>query len=132
MKDDTNDLSHVPDRQIAVNLRLEEWAKWVRPRRVGWFTQPMFRLYQSKARQWDPMPHIHIAINGNDAMDVEKAVAKLPEKHREIVRWAYVYPWVPVKKVCREQSMRLDDVGAMLSESRDMVKNSLPKNICKL
>lgn len=123
------DLHHVPARHDEIHRRLEEWARWVRVRPIGWFQQPMFRMYQSKARQWDPEPHIPVAINGMDALEVERAVSMLPEKNRTVIRWAYVYGWVPAKKVQRELALTHDGLAVMLRDGRDMVKNRIQEKI---
>lgn len=123
------DIHHVPARHDAINQRLEEWARWLRVRPIGWFTQPMFRMYQSKARQWEPTPHIPVAINGLQALEVERAVSLLPDKHRAALRWAYVFGWVPVRKIQRELALTPDALIQMIADSRDMVKNRLCEKI---
>jgi hypothetical protein len=82
-------------------------------------------MYQSKARQWEENPHIRVEINGLQALEVERVVSKLPDKYREIIRWCYVWPWVPVGKMRRELALTLDGVVQTLDGSRDMVKNNL-------
>ena len=123
------DIHHIPARHDEINRRLEEWAKWVRVRPIGWFTQPMFRMYQSKARQWDANPHIPVAINGLHALEIERAVSILPEKHKAAIRWAYVFSWVPVKKVQRELSLTPEELAETINYSRDMVKNRLKQRV---
>jgi len=123
MKDDTNDLSHIQERHTAINLRLEEWAKWVRVRRIGWFTQPMFRLYQSKARQWEANPHIPVAINGLHALEIERAVSMLPDPYKTLLRWYYVFPWKARDPVAHKLGLRASNLPEILDKSRDMVKN---------
>jgi hypothetical protein len=123
------DIHHIEARHDAINQRLEEWARWVRVRPTGWFQQPMFRMYQSKARQWDPTPHIPVPTSGLKALEIERAVSLLPEKHREAIRWCYVWPWVPVRKVQRELALTAEALAAAIHDSRDMVKNRLKQNI---
>lgn len=123
------DFNHIPARHDYINHRLEEWARWVRVRQTGWFIQPMFRMYQSKARQWDENPHIPVAINGLDALEIERAVSILPEKHRSAIRWAYVFPWIPVKKIQRELAMTHEALCSAVNDGRDMVKNRLKQTV---
>lgn len=123
------DIHHVPARHDYINQRLEEWARWVRVRQTGWFQQPMFRMYQSKARQWETTPHIPVAINGLDALEIERAVSILPDKHRAAIRWAYVFGFVPVRKVERELGLTHDALVQMICDSRDMVKKRLKEKM---
>lgn len=123
------DCSHIPARHDYINQRLEEWARWVRVRQTGWFTQPMFRMYQSKARQWDENPHIHVEVNGLAALEIERAVSILPDKHRSAIRWAYVFHWVPVRKVQRELALTNDALFETVNDARDMVKNRLKQTV---
>ena len=123
------DLNHIPARHDSINLRLDEWAKYVRVRPQAWGMQPMFLGYQSKARHWDAQPHIHTEINTLDAHEIERAVSHLPDKHRTAIRWHYVWPWVPVGKVRRELGVTLDALAGLIHDSRDMVKNRLKTKI---
>jgi DNA-directed RNA polymerase specialized sigma24 family protein len=94
-RDDFVDYFAVPDHQLQVHARLEAWARWVRVRPHGWQTAPMFRQYRSKAWQWerpDPKP----TTNTLEAVEMERAVSRLPEKHREAIRWAYVFAGSPI------------------------------------
>ena len=39
-----------------------------------------------------------ITTDGLDAMEIERAVANLPEPHRSAVRWSYVYRTSPARQ----------------------------------
>ena len=125
------DLSHVPDRHAEIDARLREWGSWVRvhPRLCG--MQPMFRMYQSKARQWETEPHIHVEINTLAALQIERAVSQLPEKHRAVIRFCYVWPWISAGKVRRELGVAQDTMARLLQDSRDMVRNTIVKTYGK-
>jgi hypothetical protein len=94
-RDDHVDYFLVPDGQLAIHEKLEQWARWVKPRAHGWHVQPMFRQYRSHAWQWE-RPEVRAAINMPEAVDMERLVAGLPEKNREAIRWAYVWRGNPV------------------------------------
>lgn len=119
------DYSHIPARHDAINLRLEEWARWVRVSRAGWATHPMFRGYQSKARHWDVEPAIHIEINTLAAHEIEKAVSALPVKNRTAIRWNYVFSRVPVTKMRAELGATTDGLRDLIDSGRDILKNRL-------
>lgn len=123
------DLNHIPARQDAIHAKLENWARWVRPKPSPWNMQPMFRMYQSKARHWEVEPHIRIEINTLEACEVERAVSILPDKHRTAVRWFYVCPWVPVGAVRQELGLTRDALGQMVDDARDMLKNRLAQKM---
>ena len=80
----------------------------------------MFQMYKSMARQWE-MPVLVVYGSYIDHMKMEKAVSKLPEKHRTLIRWAYVYPWVPVHRVTHHLAINRRAMGLMLVEARDML-----------
>ncbi len=122
------DFSRIQPRHDLINLRLEEWARWVTVRPHAWAMQPMFRQYQSKARQWET-PEPKVALNPLAAHEVEKAVAFLPEKHRTAVRWAYVFSWIPVNRVRQELGVTRDGLGDLLDASRDMLVNRLKQHM---
>ena len=120
------DFHHIPERQLEIHDRLENWRRWVTPRPQAWKSQPMFRQYRSHAWQWH-LPDIRIEIDSLQAHETERAIAFLPEKHRFIVRWAYVYSFVPVGKIQREAGMTRDAMAIALVDARDMLKNRLSK-----
>ena len=123
------DLNYIPHRQEAIHSRLENWARWVKPRRNAWAMQPMFRMYQSKARHWDITPHIHIEVNALDGQEIEQAVCALPEKHRDAMRWFYVFNFIPPGKIQRELGVNATGLLELLIDSRDMLKNRSKINL---
>jgi hypothetical protein len=94
-RDEHVDYFPVHDNHLEVHRRLEAWASWVRVRPHGWQVAPMFRQYRSKAFQWH-VPELREPLNIPEAVEMEKAVSLLPEKHREAIRWAYVWRDSPV------------------------------------
>lgn len=85
----------------------------------------MFVGYQSKARHWDIDPHINIPINMIAAHEIERLVSILPHKHRDALRWIYVWPWVPANKIRRELRVTFDELAGLICEGRDMVMAKL-------
>lgn len=91
----------VADHHLGIHARLEAWARWVRVRPHGWQMQPMFKQYRSK-RQWDePFSANRSPINLVEAVEMEKAVSALPAKHRDAIRWAYVWQLSPIAEARR-------------------------------
>ena len=121
MKRDAIDFHVIPDGQQAIHARLENWARWVTVRHHGWATAPMFRMYQSKARQWHA-PDIQEPIDTLDAALLEKAVSALPEKHREAVRWWYVYRRDPVA-MARNLGVSKQGLADLVEAGRTLLAN---------
>ena len=121
------DLHHIDARHDAINLRLEQWARWVTPRPQAWKMQPMFRLYKAPP-QWEPR-ELRVEVNPNEAMEIERIVAQLPETHRLALRWYYVFPWVSVGKVRQAAGQTREGLYRLVVDSRDMVKNRLRQHL---
>lgn len=119
MRRDAIDFFFVPDHQVGVHTRLEAWARWVRVRPHGWQVTPMFRQYRSKAFQWHA-PEVREPVNIPEAVAMEKAVSLLPEKHREAVRWAYVFAGPP-GACARRLAVSKDGLLALITDGRQML-----------
>lgn len=116
------DFNHVPTHQIEIDARLCNWARWVRVRPHGWQTHPMWRMYQSKARQWEADPHIPTALDTLDALLIERTVSKMPEKHRDAVRWHYVLRADPLG-MARKLGVSREGLFGLVCDGRVMVGN---------
>lgn len=117
------DYNHVQSHHEAIHARLVNWERWVRVRPHGWFTHPMFRMYQSKARQWH-VPEIQDPIDTLDAVLVEKAVSALPAKHRDAIRWSYVHCGNPVA-MARALGVSKQGLADLVEAGRTMLQNRL-------
>ena len=124
----TADFSRIPARHDAINLRLEHWGQWVMVKPQGWGIQPMFRQYRSHAWQWE-RPEIKARINTIEASETERAVSTLPEQHRTVIRWLYVWPWVPVNAVRRDLGLTRVELASMAVDARDMVIDRLRQSL---
>lgn len=119
---ETVDYCYVALEHEIIHARLENWARWVRVRPHGWQTAPMFRMFQSKARQWEA-PVIQTPVNTLDAAQVEKAVAELPRKHREAVRWSYVHKQDPAA-MARRLAVSKQGLADLVHYGRTMLNNA--------
>ena len=119
------DYNYIKPEHEAIHARLVNWERWVRVRPHGWQTAPMFRMYQSKARQWHA-PVIQTPVDTLDALLVEKAVAALPEKHRAAVRWSYVFAGNPVA-MARSLAVSKHGLAELVDAGRTMLQNRLCK-----
>jgi len=119
------DFSAIPSRQDAINLRLEQWARWVRVTPKAWGAQPMFRFAKSNSRQWEVSPVIHEELDMLECHEIERAVSMLPDKHRDAIRYVYVYPQIHINKILRELAVRPDTLQRLIIDARDMLNNRL-------
>jgi DNA-directed RNA polymerase specialized sigma24 family protein len=120
-RDEHVDFFIVHDGHIAIHRRLEAWASWVRVRPHGWQVAPMFRQYRSKAFQWHT-PELRVALNIPEAVEMEKAVSLLPEKHREAIRWVYVFGGGPTV-MARRLAVTRQGLMDLIHSGRTMLKN---------
>ena len=115
------DFCYVPQHQEAMHARLGNWARWVRIRPHGWQTHPMWRKSLT-SRQWDIEPHISTATDLLDALLIERTVSKLPEKHRDALRWFYVLRADPAGTARRLEVSRAG-LMELVCDGRAMVAN---------
>ena len=119
------DFSHIPARHEAINQRLEDWSRWVKVKPQAWACQPMFRQYRAP-RQYEHQATIRIEINQIEAHQTEKEVANLPIKHRDAIRWFYVYNKNPLG-MARSLAVSTDGLLELVTDGRDMLKNRLSR-----
>jgi len=116
------DFHHVEPKHSGIHADLENWARWVKPARQSWIS-PMFQLYRSKAWQWHAPEH-RAVVRSLDAMEMEKAVSRLPERNRAAIRWAYVIRCSPSGPM-RALGVSNDGLMLLLRDGRQMLVNRL-------
>ena len=119
-----NPLSHIAQRHDAIDQRLTEWAKWVRVHHKMLGPNPMWKNYKTP-RQWDVDPHIPLAINTLDALEVERAVSKLPKIEKTLLRWFYVWPGLHINAVVRETGVSASGLQPRLELARNILMGVL-------
>lgn len=120
MKVKAVDFHHVPPEQQAIDAKLRNWSAWVKPRQVSQMAS-IWKLGKSNARQWHA-PEIRETCDIIQAQAMEKAVYHLPEKHRDAIRWHYVYPVTPLK-MCRHLGVSMEGLADLVSKGRLMLMN---------
>ena len=83
----------------------------------------MFRMYQSKARQWEE-PTLKNPVDTLDAVIIEANVAALPEKHRAAIRWSYVFRSNPTG-MARSLAVSKQGLADLVDSARTMLKNRI-------
>ncbi len=117
------DYNYVKPEHEAIHARLVNWERWVRVRPHGWLTHPMWRNSRT-SRQWEVSPYIGTPADPLDAALMEKAVYALPEKHRDAVRWWYVYRRDPVA-MARNLGVSKQGLADLVEAGRTMLKNRI-------
>jgi len=92
------------------------WVR-VRPHSV---VAPMWKFYKAPP-QWEPKEY-RPTCDILDAQDFEKMVFKLPERHREALRWRYVYGGSPLR-ACKALGLSYDGLHRHVRDGRQMVIN---------
>jgi len=90
LKRDYTDFAFVPETQLAMHARLENWGRSCNGGRSS-STSPMFRQFVP-ARHWDGGYCVatRAPCDRQDAVKVGRAVFGLPEPHRLALHWYYV------------------------------------------
>jgi hypothetical protein len=120
-------LNRVQPRHAAINLRLEQWARWSRVGPPRGAVTPMFRQYRS-THQYDDEPYIAQPVNTQECIACQFAVSTLPARIRTAINWHYARPWIPVSVVRRELGVTREGLLTFLDNGRDMVTNRLRRN----
>lgn len=123
------DLHHIDARHDAINIRLEQWARWVTVRPQAWKMQPMFRSYRAPRQYAYETADIKVAPNTLECHEIERIVSHLPEKHRHALRWFYVYPYISDSRIRRELGETRAGLVDLLHRSRSMVVNRLKQHL---
>lgn len=114
------DYSLVDPGHAEIDRRLVNWARWLVSGR-GQDVHPMFRGFVS-SEQWGPVTH-SVPLDPLDAQRIEKAVQKLPEKHRAAVRWSYVFRTSPLR-MARKLGESMEGLRVLVVQSRTMLLNN--------
>ena len=102
-----------------IDLRLKNWARWVKPRASSW-VHPMWKGFQSS----DTISGhaVSVPLNPLDAQAVEKGVSALPDAHKFAIRWCYVYSGNP-RKAAQEVGETLEGLSGLIVNGRQMLIN---------
>lgn len=123
-KRDCVDFFHVSESHQKIHKELENWARYVAVNgRRAWATHPMWLNYRSNAWQWH-RPEIKTPIDGGGAIKIEKMVIALPSKHRDAIRWCYVFQSFP-RAIARNLGVSEEGLMLLVVDGRTMLKNRL-------
>ena len=114
-----SDFFSVDPKHRDIDKRLDNWSRWVKVRPAS-FTQPMFKGFRS-SEVW-AHNEISVPIDSLDGAKIETMVSALPVKHRDAIRWAYVYriqPW----RFCRSMGITQSVLADLIHDARQMLVN---------
>lgn len=123
MRESIVDFNHVPANQADINDRLINWARWCHSGSGRGGVLPMFRGYRPYIY---PERDVSIPIDSKDAVEVQKTMAHLPERHRLAVQWCYVVRNNPMR-MCNHLVVSRSGLMALITDGRTMVKNRLTR-----
>jgi DNA-directed RNA polymerase specialized sigma24 family protein len=114
------DFHLVDAKHHAIHKRLENWARYVSVRRPQWMG-PIWKMGKSHGRQWHA-PELSDPLDQLDGHTMEKAVADLPAKNRDALRWSYVFKTTPAV-AARELAVTYEVLAALVHGGRTMLVN---------
>lgn len=114
------DFHYVSPEHKAIDARLENWAAYVRVKFPSWVS-PIWKLGKSNGRQWHT-PEYRAACDMLDGNTIEIAVRKLPDLHRDVIRWAYVHRYSE-QRMRKERGLTRDGLYQVLHDARTMLVN---------
>ena len=121
VKTEPIDFHYVDDLHEAIHKRLENWARYVEVRGARWVS-PIWKMGKSHGRQWHA-PELRPPVDTLDGHKMEKAVERLPVKHRAAIRWNYVYKDTPAR-TARELAVSYEGLMTLVRNGRSMLKNT--------
>lgn len=121
MKRDFTDFSIVPDHQLAIHARLDNWGRWCKGSGFAQIS-PMFRLFRSSEarRAYVECP---IMVDEADAAKMAKGVLALPEKHRYSIHWYYADGEIPMKRAQQVIGCSRAELAVYVIDARQMMLN---------
>ncbi len=122
MKREPIDFFIIEPSQLDMHRRLENWSRYVSGGRGSWTQAPIWKLGKSNGRQWH-QPEFRPSVDTLDGHKLEKAVAALPEPHRDAIRWAYVFTYINPGKMRRHLGVTDSGLAKLVKDARSMLVN---------
>lgn len=122
----TDDMNRVRFAHEEIHERLVNWGRWCMSGARGPGASPMFRQYKAPKYR-NAVDELSIPVDGLDATKIERAVSFLPEKHRDSIRWFYVYSraGMGLWQAVRALGVQRDTLTKLIHDGRSMLRNRL-------
>jgi DNA-directed RNA polymerase specialized sigma24 family protein len=114
------DFNLIPPEHAAIDRRLRNWARWLRPSEAP-AVSPGFELYRSSARARGAEHSWATDVaDGGDAARVNSLVMTLPNDRRAALMWAYCKPVNPSRQA-KDMGVSLEVLAWLLRDARQRV-----------
>jgi hypothetical protein len=120
MKRESHDFHTVRPEHFEIHERCLNWARYVRDGSRSGQCAPMFRHYRS-SEVW--CADNKTPVDSLDGHRVEKAVGQLPEKHRDAIRWHYVFFFIAPGRVQRHLAVTRSGLADLIHDGRSILNN---------
>ena len=114
----------VPAQLASTHQQLLDWARWCKTGRFGRATAPGFEGYRPPSAFDAPRTPTSSLPPQQLGLTIERTVAALPMRYRELLRGWYVLNTPPMR-MCTEHSIRPIELEEELNNARGMVRNQL-------
>ena len=114
------DFFTIRPEHIPVHDRLSNWAAYVKDRPSKIADCAMFRQYKPYLVPREPSAAMVDMLDGHA---MEKAVSALPQKHRDAIRWTYVFYLVTPSRMCQHLGVSRQGLALLIHDARSMLKN---------
>ena len=121
MMRDFRTLYAVRPEHATVHESLLTWARLVRVNAASSEPTPMFKHYRS-SEVWEA-DYLPIPIDRLAGWKMEKSVRNLPEKHRDAIRWFYVFRHRHPGAVARKLGLTVISFEDHVHNGRAILKN---------
>lgn len=103
--------------------RLENWKNWARPHKKYRVTTSLEGRYKAPP-VWHP-PEAKVFVDINDALEVERAIIRLPAKYKNLIVYKYITPYLNLNGFCRKNAIRSSEYDMEERKAILMVQNRL-------
>lgn len=110
---------------IDIQDRLVNWARWAKVRPKYSTCRSLEHKYKSPQTWHEQEPRIEVNIL--DAVIIEKALVNIafPKRHRELIKYAYLYAGINPMKICRKLGIRNGEIEMELRLAISMLENRI-------
>ena len=115
------DFHTVYDHHLSIHDALLNWSRVVRVSVASGKPTPMFKHYRASEVWISDEPRIPTDTQAGWKM--ERAVFMLPLKHRDAIRWHYVFPRRNPSMVARKLAVTTAGLHQLVHDGRSMLRN---------
>jgi hypothetical protein len=114
---------YVPRELDRTLDRLDNWKRVFKDKPHYRVTPSLEGKYRSP-QVWHP-EEPRMPVDLNDAMEVERAIVKMPMPFKQIIIYKYMYPFLPFSGFCRKAKINPREYNQKERRAHDMLHNIL-------